>query len=169
VLQSAFGFAYFQQRFILYKPTNKALHAKQVETLFDEAMKALDTGVRGEGAKIPFCWRALAYKSLGQHSGYFSEGIANARKALALDPKDASSYLQLASAYAVRGEHYDPKLVELFSRKALEIRPKASSAYFNLAGVYFDKKQYGKALAMLQKDLNLMPQVCVMRLKRKTC
>ena len=81
--------------------------------------------------------------------------ITDYEKAIAIDPKDANSYLGRGYAYSWKRDHQ--KALADYA-KAIELDPKFAGAYANRAILYADSlNQSNQALADIDKALQLQP------------
>jgi len=82
----------------------------------------------------------------------FPQAIANIEIAIALEPKEASFYLQQGYIYHEYGKYKKAKKAYV---NALKYRPDYADAYNNLSELYYLKKKYKKAKAYAKKALSL--------------
>ncbi len=86
--------------------------------------------------------------------GKYDEAIVNFEKALAMQPNDSASYVNLGAVYFKKKEF--TKAEDNF-RKAIETNPNNPNAYYNLA-VIMEKKDIKKAIELYNKSLSLNPK-----------
>jgi len=82
----------------------------------------------------------------------YKKCVADCKKAISLDDKDAVAYVLLSCAYNILKEH-DKALVNF--NKAIELNEKDASAYYNRGSLYVDINEYDKALADFNKAIEL--------------
>ena len=87
--------------------------------------------------------------------GQYDVAIGEWRKALELDPAEASIHLNLGVALARSGRP-DEAITEY--QKALEINPDAGDVHYRLGMALADAGKFDEALAHYQKGLDLKPQ-----------
>ena len=80
--------------------------------------------------------------------GNFREGLANLRKAVELDPKNAEIQHELALVYRNLGEY---QLSLRHFKKALVLKPELSEAWNNLGTLYLLNEKWDEAIAGFQK------------------
>jgi Tfp pilus assembly protein PilF len=91
-----------------------------------------------------------------QRSGDLKAAIENYRRAISLKSGYAEAHYNLADAYEDLPD-FDKALNEY--QKAIEADPTFYEAYNNLARLYIkQRKDYGAALGLLERALNLKPQ-----------
>lgn len=83
-----------------------------------------------------------------------SKAVDYYKKAIALAPKEAAHYYNLANTYR---ESKEMDLALTMYGKAIEINPSLSMALNNMAIIYADKKDFNKAIALLQHAIQLDP------------
>ena len=106
-------------------------HLKAIE-LFDEAIAA-DPGFALAYAYRSYCCYSLVIMGWADDPDFFLEdGMDSARKALALDPREAVGYFAIGRIHMLRGEH-DASIAAL--EKAIELNPNAFYAYHGLGMV----------------------------------
>ena len=86
---------------------------------------------------------AVAYSAAGNDA----EALDAGKRALELDPKDASTNALLAGACLRMSDNTQ---AERYARKAVELQPELSEAHVALAKIYLARRQPQKALAELQ-------------------
>jgi len=84
------------------------------------------------------------------------EAIAEGKRALNLDPKEADAYNNLGNAYLKKGE-LDKSISEY--KKALAIKPGLAGAHSNLGIAYYYKEDYKSAILHLDKAVKLEARV----------
>jgi tetratricopeptide (TPR) repeat protein len=80
--------------------------------------------------------------------------IANARKALAVDPEHVDAFLLLGESY-FRLRRFEQ--ARDYYEKAREILPDTAGVYFNLGTVYYNLGEYDRAIDNYRKSLDLRP------------
>lgn len=136
-----------------YTPQDKGAWLHQ-QNLFASAALDAEYVVREEGAKISFCWRALAFANFkGVSSGYVI-GTERAEKALQLAPNDPYANRLVAMAYLRQTPNRpsDPNKVLLYGRRAAQLQPKSQKPHFYQAEALFRLKKYSAALAELRNS-----------------
>jgi len=95
----------------------------------------------------------LVYVWKKQHD----QAVVEARQAIALDPNDADSYLQLGGILILAGQPEEAiKLIE----KAMRLNPRYSAAYpLNLGWAYRVAGRYEEAIATLKQVLTRNPNL----------
>jgi protein O-GlcNAc transferase len=85
----------------------------------------------------------------------FDDALESAKKALALDPKNAKAYTALGMVYTARKDwpHADAAYSE-----ALRLDPKDSSTWFLQGRCYFLRNEFAKAREAFETALKLYPQ-----------
>ena len=101
---------------------------------------------------ITYSNRAAAYCRLGDDS----RCIADATKAVGLDPDYAKAYNNRAPAYFRRGD-YDSVIAD--TTKALELDPQFIAPYINRAAAFTRKGDYERAIADATKAIELDPNL----------
>jgi tetratricopeptide (TPR) repeat protein len=98
---------------------------------------------------------ALAHQEYGlylAHTGRSDEAIAEARRALELDPLSLQTNFAVVWAF-ICARHYDQAIEQ--SRKVLEIDPNYAWAYFWMGVAYQGKGAYEEAISELKKAVSL--------------
>jgi tetratricopeptide (TPR) repeat protein len=94
--------------------------------------------------------RGEIYKQLKN----YEMAIANARKALAVDPEHVDAFLLLGESY-FRLRRFEQ--ARDYYEKAREILPDTAGVYFNLGTVYYNLGEYDRAIVNYRKSLDLRP------------
>ena len=93
---------------------------------------------------------------LNSRQGFHTDAIADAERAVALDPNDADGYVTLASVLTLAGE--PEKAIELI-RKAMRLNPYFPSNYLLELGVaHYILGQYSKSADALERASALSPE-----------
>ena len=103
------------------------------------------------GSRISSKEKARVFENLGNAlvmQGNFREGLANLRKAVELDPKNAEIQHELALVYRNLGEY---QLSLRHFKKALVLKPEFPEAWNNLGTLYLLNEKWDKAIAGFQK------------------
>ena len=85
----------------------------------------------------------------------FKKMIADANKAIALDPKDVKAYVNRGRAY-VQLEQYDAAISDL--SRAIKLDPKNADAYAMRGGAYSQLGQYDAAISDYSHAIKLAPK-----------
>jgi len=86
--------------------------------------------------------------------GNYDVAIANANKALQLDPEHSGAHVCRGRCY-FRKADYDLALIDF--NKAIELAPKVIEVYYDRGLTYYDKHDYDRAIADFDKVIQLMP------------
>jgi tetratricopeptide (TPR) repeat protein len=101
----------------------------------------------------PYGHQQLAY--LYVYRGQYDQAIAEAKRAVTLDPNGADGYAALAQMLTYAGR---PQEALGLMEEAMRLTPEPPAYYFYHLGLaYYVMKQYDKALANLQKAINISP------------
>ena len=84
--------------------------------------------------------------------GFYDKAIAEAEKALAIDPENAQAYIALANAHNLNGQQ---AVAAGFYEKGLAIDPYDLGARYNLAVIKHSEGNFREAAAHLQKILSV--------------
>lgn len=110
-----------------YQTAVEYLKQDQFDLAIEHFQKALqEEKPPAEQAKI-YNLIGLAYLKQGVS---VASAIGSFEQAMKLDPKNAESYFNLASAYA--GDDHDPGKAAFYFQKTIEVDPNYSKAYFGL-------------------------------------
>jgi adenylate cyclase len=91
---------------------------------------------------------------LGATLGRVQEGLAEAKKALELDPLSPAINLNIGSAYLVDGEL---ALAEKHIRRALELEPSYVDGFVALMLLAVERRSYSEAIDILEKMRTMFP------------
>jgi adenylate cyclase len=91
---------------------------------------------------------------LGATLGRVQEGLAEAKRALELDPLSPSINLNIGSAYLVSG---DLDLAEKQIRRALELEPSYADGFVALMLLAVERRSYPEAINILEKMRTMFP------------
>ena len=141
-----------------YTPQDKGAWLHQRNLFADAAIDA-ENVVRGPGAKISFCWQALAFANFkGVGRGYI-DGTKRAEKALQLAPEDPYANRLVAMAYLRQTSERpsDPNKVLVYGRHAAQLQPNSRISYYYQAEALFRLKKYQAALVEFKKSWVLLP------------
>ena len=98
-----------------------------------------------------FLWIGELLGSIGQHK----ETLKSSQKAIELDPKSVSAWINQSGAL-INLKRYEEGLES--SQKAIEIDPKSIGAWINQSGALINLKRYEEALESSQKAIELDPK-----------
>ena len=105
----------------------------------------------------PLAYQAASKMHIDWHKHELA--IAQAQRALALDPNDANSYLAIAYALIYAGR---PKEALGFVERAMRLDPHYPDYYFFVLGLaHFDLEQYEEAVTLFERALTLNPKYYV--------
>jgi tetratricopeptide (TPR) repeat protein len=105
----------------------------------------------------PLAYQAASKMHIDWHKHELA--IAQAQRALALDPNDANNYLAIAYALIYAGR---PKEALGFVERAMRLDPHYPDYYFFVLGLaHFDLEQYEEAVTLFERALTLNPKYYV--------
>jgi tetratricopeptide (TPR) repeat protein len=84
--------------------------------------------------------------------GYHNVAIKCFDKAIALDPNDLKSHLNIGLIYSKKG---DTKKAISYYKKAIAINPDFAEAHYNLGAIYAEKRKWGKAISEFKETINI--------------
>jgi len=91
------------------------------------------------------------------HLLYHEEAIAEAERAISLDPNDADGYAAMADALIYSGE---PEEAVDFVKKAMRLDPHNLANYLCALGLaHFDMEQYQEAASLFERAFKLNPEM----------
>jgi len=96
--------------------------------------------------------RGAAYNRKGD----YEQAIADTSKAIAIDSKFASAYINRSNIYAQKGD-FDRAIAD--ATRAIEIDPKNANAYDNRGFAHFRKGDYDLAIADATKAIDIDPNL----------
>ncbi|HST19772.1 MAG TPA: tetratricopeptide repeat protein, partial [Blastocatellia bacterium] len=100
---------------------------------------------------------ALAVEAYNlQYRGFYSNAVAQARKAVAEDPKNAYAHAVLGYALAETSQYIE---AEKEAREALRLNEKSAIAYLTLGGIHFHQNRYDDAEQEMKYAIALDPNL----------
>jgi tetratricopeptide (TPR) repeat protein len=104
-------------------------------------------------------WRATAYWRKQDHHS----AIADANKAIQLNPKNSEAYARRGACYVGKGEH-ERAVADI--NKAIDIDPRNFRAYSNRAGLFLVGRDYERAIADANKAIEINPKLAAAYINR---
>ncbi len=120
---------------------------------FEDAIKAAEDGYRKFGERP----RLLFLKGVYQEKAGNRDGcIETMRQVLVKDPTNSSAFNYLGYLFVEKGENLDE--AETLIKHALELKPDDGFYLDSLGWLFYQKKDYDKANAALEKALKIEPK-----------
>jgi adenylate cyclase len=119
---------------------------------FDETEKYLQKAMENP---TPLAHQVTSKKLV--HLLYYEEGVAEARRAIALDPNDADGYVAMADALIYSGNFEEA--VD-FVKKAMRLDPNNPATYLYTLGLaHFGMEQFQQASSFFERAFKLNPEM----------
>ena len=113
--------------------------------------------------RAPRCRRLKDRGGILVRTGQYQQAIEELNKAIELNPKLATAYLNRGAAYNSLGQ-YERAIKDL--DKALELDPKNAPAHTNIGLAYYMVGQYDRAVEDLSEAVRLAPKNAVVHFNR---